>query len=68
MMKIIVEPCVIRPPNRPWVNWVASYEGYDDTGDDGLGETKSEAVADLFERFPDPGLSGRTEPQHSAGG
>jgi len=53
-MKIIVEKCVIKPPDRPWVEWVASYDGFDDTGDDGLGVTRAEAVADLFDRFPEP--------------
>ena len=54
-MKIVIEKCVIKPPLRPWVEWVASYDGFEDTGNDGLGETKAEAVADLLERFPEPG-------------
>ncbi len=35
MTKTIVEPCLIRPSNKPWVNRMAFYEGYD-SGTTGL--------------------------------
>lgn len=50
-MKIVIARCLIKPVSMPWIEWVASHDGFQDTGDDGLGVTIAEAVVDLLNVF-----------------